>query len=119
MLLGEVFQCFFQGNNNTDAFSFTSGEAEFRSDPYLEEVEITGHPSVHLAVSVAPKDDGPEPSDMDIFATIRHYDHTGQESKLFLSEGASDFNIRKSTTPGQLVNPFLSSKAGFESLYAR
>jgi predicted acyl esterase len=57
-----------------------SGEVNFRTEPFAQETEITGHPLVHLAVSTQGKD-GSTPSDMDIFVTIRHYDAEGKEGK--------------------------------------
>ena len=62
----------------------TSGELNFRTEPFAEETEITGHPLAHLAVSTEEKD-GLIPSDMDIFVTIRHYDAEGKESKCLFS----------------------------------
>ena len=57
---------------------FDSDEITFESEPFTEEVEITGHPTAHLAVSLLPLD-GSAPSELDLFLTIRHYDQLGNE----------------------------------------
>lgn len=63
------------------------GEISFETDAFLEDIEITGHPLAHLAVSMEALRDS-SPSEMDIFLTIRHYDATGQEG-LFCIESLS------------------------------
>ncbi|KAJ4247095.1 hypothetical protein NW762_013233 [Fusarium torreyae] len=55
-----------------------TGELNFRTEPFAERTEITGHPLAHLLVSTAEKD-GSAPKDMDIFVTLRHYDAEGKE----------------------------------------
>jgi hypothetical protein len=54
---------------------------DFRTEPFPEDTEITGHPLAHLAVAIQNRD-GATPSDMDIFLTIRHYDAQGNEGEL-------------------------------------
>jgi hypothetical protein len=50
------------------------GEVSYRapSDPFLEEVEITGHSVAHLNVSVTQDINGPALSDIDLFVTLRY-----------------------------------------------
>jgi predicted acyl esterase len=52
---------------------------QFISDPFLEEVEITGHSVAHLNVSVTQDINGPAPSDIDLFVTLRYIGLDGKE----------------------------------------
>jgi putative CocE/NonD family hydrolase len=53
---------------------------QFWSDPFEQEVEITGHPLAHLSVSIsAAKSSGIVPHDLDLFVTLRHFDSLNQE----------------------------------------
>ena len=52
---------------------------QFTSDPFLEEVEITGHSVAHLNVSVTQDINGPAPSDIDLFVTLRYIGLDGKE----------------------------------------
>ena len=52
----------------------------FKSAPFEQEVEITGHIVAHLNVSATAIDESsPPPSELDLFLTIRHLDADGQE----------------------------------------
>lgn len=51
----------------------------FATAPFALETEITGHIVAHLHVSVAPTPDGAEPSDIDIFLSLRHLSSSGKE----------------------------------------
>ncbi|OLN89942.1 putative serine esterase [Colletotrichum chlorophyti] len=51
----------------------------FVSAPFDLETEVTGHIVVHLNVSVAGDPEGPVPSDIDLFLTLRHLSASGQE----------------------------------------
>ncbi|KAF2966908.1 hypothetical protein GQX73_g6653 [Xylaria multiplex] len=52
---------------------------QFTTEPFAEETEITGHVTAHLNVSVTPDPDGPTPSDIDLFVTLRHIGSDGKE----------------------------------------
>lgn len=53
---------------------------QFTSEPFLEEVEFTGHVVAHLNVSVtAEGNQANQPRDCDIFLTVRHLDAKGKE----------------------------------------
>jgi predicted acyl esterase len=51
----------------------------FVTEPYNEEVEITGHIVAHVNVSVTPNLGGGAPKDIDIFLTLRHWAADGTE----------------------------------------
>lgn len=53
--------------------------ALFATDPFKEEVEITGHITAHLNVSLQADPTGPVPSDIDLFVTLRHISPEGKE----------------------------------------
>lgn len=53
---------------------------QFHSEPFTENVEFTGHVVAHLNVSVtAQENQAAQPSDIDLFLTVRHLDATGKE----------------------------------------
>ncbi|KAI0536016.1 Alpha/Beta hydrolase protein [Xylaria digitata] len=52
---------------------------QFTTEPFAEETEITGHVTAHLNVSVTPDPNGPTPSDIDLFVTLRHIGSDGKE----------------------------------------
>ncbi|KAH8879512.1 X-Pro dipeptidyl-peptidase protein-like protein [Thozetella sp. PMI_491] len=57
-----------------------SGEVAFRTLPFEDEVEITGHPMARLTVSLCRlPDESTTPSEIDLFLTIRHFDSSGKE----------------------------------------
>ncbi|KAJ5775817.1 uncharacterized protein N7511_000828 [Penicillium nucicola] len=51
----------------------------FRSMAFEHETEITGHIVVHLNVSVSRDRYGTTPSDIDLFISLRHLSHSGEE----------------------------------------
>ena len=51
---------------------------QFTTTPFRQETEVTGHITVHLNVSVTPKESSGQ-KDIDLFVTLRHVDPTGQE----------------------------------------
>ncbi|KAM0472429.1 hypothetical protein ACHAP7_008582 [Fusarium lateritium] len=55
-----------------------TGELDIRTKPFSERTEVTGHPMAHLVVSIGNKEKS-QPKNMDIFVTLRHYDHVGKE----------------------------------------
>ncbi|CAH0040526.1 unnamed protein product [Clonostachys solani] len=61
---------------------------QFTTDPFKVETEITGHVLAHLNVSVTPDPDGPTPSDIDLFVTLRHISPDGKE--VFYTGTAGD-----------------------------
>lgn len=63
-------------------YSAPKGSVTFFTEAFVEETEITGHPMLRLSVSAHP-DQGNTPSEIDIFATLRHLDSKGEEGKLF------------------------------------
>ncbi|KAF7590096.1 hypothetical protein BBP40_003252 [Aspergillus hancockii] len=53
---------------------------QFSSDPFEQEVEITGHPLAHLSVSTSAAEFSKiQPQEMDLFVTLRHFDPQGKE----------------------------------------
>lgn len=48
--------------------------------PFEKETEITGHPLARLSMSLSSVE-GSQPSDIDVFLTIRHFDAEGKEGK--------------------------------------
>lgn len=46
---------------------------QFSTPPLEQDTEITGHVVAHLNVSVTPDPDGPTPSDIDLFVTLRYF----------------------------------------------
>lgn len=53
---------------------------QFTTEAFLEETEITGHIVAHLAVSVSKTpQQQTEPSDIDLFLTLRHFSPEGKE----------------------------------------
>lgn len=61
---------------------------QFKTAPFDVELEITGHIVAHLNVSVSPHADGPTPSDIDLFITLRHLAASGKE--IFYTGTAGD-----------------------------
>jgi hypothetical protein len=61
--------------------NIASGRLHFMSAPFEEESEITGHPSLTITTSLSSRD-GSDPTDIDIFITIHHYDNNGKEGEL-------------------------------------
>lgn len=60
----------------------------FLTDPFKRETEITGHIVVHLNVSVTGDATNPQPSDIDLFVTLRHLGPDGKE--IFYTGTAGD-----------------------------
>ncbi|KAJ1323509.1 hypothetical protein MN608_10753 [Microdochium nivale] len=61
---------------------------QFTTAPFEQETEITGHVVAHLNVCVTPDPDGPTPSDIDLFVTLRHLGPDGNE--IFYTGTAGD-----------------------------
>lgn len=61
---------------------------QFTTPPFEEETEITGHVTARLNVSVTPDPDGPTPSDIDLFVTLRYLGSDGKE--VFYTGTAGD-----------------------------
>ncbi|KAI0802497.1 Alpha/Beta hydrolase protein [Xylaria sp. FL0064] len=61
---------------------------QFTTEPLTEETEITGYVTAHINVSVSPDSDGPSPSDIDLFVTVRHIGPDGRE--IFYTGTAGD-----------------------------
>jgi predicted acyl esterase len=61
---------------------------QFTTEPFQAETEITGHIVAHLNVSVSADPDGPTPSDIDLFVTLRHVSPKGEE--VFYTGTAGD-----------------------------
>jgi predicted acyl esterase len=59
----------------------------FTSAPFGSETEVTGHIVVHLNVSVAGDPEGPVPSDIDLFLTLRHLSAAGEEISYTGTQG--------------------------------
>ncbi|GJN69855.1 X-pro dipeptidyl-peptidase (S15 family) protein [Purpureocillium lilacinum] len=59
-------------------YTAPKGGVTFVSAPFEEETEMTGHPIVRLSVS-AEADGDKVPSEIDVFATLRHIDANGKE----------------------------------------
>jgi predicted acyl esterase len=57
-----------------------SGEVQFKTPPFDKETEITGHPVLRVTTSVTSLE-GSEPSEMDVFVTLRHIGVDGEESQ--------------------------------------
>lgn len=53
---------------------------QFFTEPLKEKLEITGHPVLRVSMSLAPSG-GSNPTDMDLFVTLRHIGPDGKESK--------------------------------------
>jgi hypothetical protein len=51
----------------------------FETPLFDEETEFTGHPLAHINVSCSPLPNGINPSDIDLFVTIRHIGPDGKE----------------------------------------
>ena len=56
------------------------GAVEFSTPPFDEDIEITGHPILRVAVSLQ-SPEGSTPTDIDIFATLRHINAAGKEGR--------------------------------------
>lgn len=69
-------------NIGEDTLSYLApkGNIIFETTPFTQETEITGHPILRLSVSLNELN-GSTPSELDIFATLRHYDAQKQESE--------------------------------------
>lgn len=61
---------------------------QFSTAPFGREMEITGHLTARLHVSVTPDPTGPTPTDIDLFVTLRHIGPNGQE--VFYTGTAGD-----------------------------
>jgi len=61
---------------------------QFTSAPFESETEITGHIVAHLNVSMSADADGPTPTDIDLFVTLRHLSPSGKE--IFYTGTAGD-----------------------------
>ena len=64
-----------------------SGEVSFETAPFEEQTEITGHPVARLSVALDARD-GSNPSELDLFLTLRHLTSNGEEGKHFLTPQA-------------------------------
>ena len=62
------------------AYPAPKGDVIFRTAPFTDETEITGHPILRLSIALAELD-GSIPSELDVFVTLRHYDAGGNESE--------------------------------------
>lgn len=93
--------------------ALTSGSSvRFKTTPAEEEIEITGHPWARLSVGASPLNkSSTQPSEIDLFLTLRHYDAANQE--IFYTGAAGDavpvvrgwqrVSLRKTvTSPGVL-----------------
>lgn len=61
---------------------------QFTTAPFKEDIEITGHITAHLNVSAsAISDNDSQPSEIDLFLTIRHLDKSGKEVFYTGSDG--------------------------------
>lgn len=56
------------------------GSLQFRTTPFNEPIEITGHPTLRVSMSLSSQY-GSSPSEIDIFVTLRHIDAQGAEGK--------------------------------------
>lgn len=56
------------------------GHVLFTTAAFDKELEVTGHPMLRVSLSLE-KDRGSNPSEVDIFVTLRHLDSSNQESK--------------------------------------
>lgn len=61
---------------------------QFSTDPFNQETDITGNIVAHLAVSATPLPNGPTPTDIDLFVTLRHISPQG--NKVFYTRTAGD-----------------------------
>lgn len=61
---------------------------QFSTDHFEKETEITGNIVAHLCVSATPQPDGPTPSEIDLFVTLRHMSARGKE--IFYTGTAGD-----------------------------
>ena len=61
---------------------------QFTTPPFTEEIEITGHVTAHLNVSMNAYIGGSQPSDIDLFLTLRHISAAGNE--VFYTGTAGD-----------------------------
>ena len=62
------------------SYQAPKGDIVFKTAPFTEETEITGHPILRLSVALRELD-GSTPSELDVFVTLRHYDTEGHESE--------------------------------------
>ncbi|KAB8244583.1 Alpha/Beta hydrolase protein [Aspergillus flavus] len=63
---------------------------QFKTPPCVREMEITGHPVAHLAISVESAQSSPPSNlDLDIFVTLRHFSAVGEEVHCTGSSGDS------------------------------
>lgn len=75
-ILSSTSSIAYQANGPVD----TPQMVQFSSTPFDQEVEITGHPLAHLSVSISTAESSKiQPSDMDLFITLRHFDPQGNE----------------------------------------
>lgn len=58
--------------------NFSDRSIEFSTVPFTDETEVTGHSVLHITMSLAALD-GSTPSDIDVFATLRHFNASGKE----------------------------------------
>lgn len=61
---------------------------QFTTPAFDKEIEITGHVTAHLNVSLTPDTTGPTPTDIDLFVTLRHISPAGKE--IFYTGTAGD-----------------------------
>ncbi|CAI4212672.1 unnamed protein product [Parascedosporium putredinis] len=61
---------------------------QFQTEPFEAETEVTGNIVAHLLVSATPQPDGPTPSEIDLFLTLRHISAEGKE--VFYTGTAGD-----------------------------
>ncbi|KAL1957499.1 hypothetical protein VTO42DRAFT_5962 [Malbranchea cinnamomea] len=88
---------------------------QFTTPPFEEETEITGHIVAHLSVSVTPDPDGPTPSDIDLFLTLRYISPEGKEifytgtagDPVPLTKGWLRVSLRKVNTEHPKHRPYL------------
>ncbi|KAL1905422.1 hypothetical protein Sste5344_008781 [Sporothrix stenoceras] len=61
---------------------------QFTTPPFQQEIEITGHITAHLNVSMSADPTGPTPKDIDLFLTLRYISPAGNE--VFYTGSAGD-----------------------------
>ncbi|KAI0131924.1 Alpha/Beta hydrolase protein [Xylariales sp. AK1849] len=62
----------------TISYGAPSGSVQFKTAPFEKVIEITGHPTLRISLSLSSRDDS-APTEMDVFVTLRHRNAKGDE----------------------------------------
>ena len=92
-----------------------SDSVQFTTAAFKQPMEITGHPTVRLSLSLSSRENS-SPSEIDVFVTLRHLNPTGKEGTCREHSQVMPLTRSQYTTLEQAEIQFPLSRAGSEPL---